>query len=215
VAVRGVEDARERMVKWHLEGRGITDARVLAAFRRVPRELFVPPELAEAAYDDCPLPIGEGQTISQPYIVALMTEALALNGGERVLEVGTGSGYQTAILAEMGCQVYTVERILSLLLRALDLLSRLGYAVNGRAGDGTLGWQEHAPYDAIIVTAAGPAIPPCLLDQLAEGGRLVMPVGDRFSQELIRVVKVSGTVRSESLGGCQFVPLIGACGWKE
>jgi len=203
------------MVRHHLVARGIRDTKVLAAFRRVPRERFVPPELVSAAYDDCPLPIGEGQTISQPYIVALMTEALCLIGNERVLEVGTGSGYQAAILAEMGCAVYTIERIAPLLSRALETLSLLGYRVHGTVGDGTLGWREHAPYDAVIVTAAGPVVPPALVEQLRDGGRLVMPVGDRFSQELTRVTKEGSNVRQEHLGGCQFVPLIGAQGWPQ
>ncbi len=210
-------EKRERMVREQLIRRGIHDKRVLDAMRKVPRHLFVPPEMVDEAYNDYPLPIGQGQTISQPYIVALMTEALELKGDEKTLEIGTGSGYQTAILAELCKEVYTIERILSLLNRAKEVLRKLGYKnIFFRAGDGTLGWPENKPYDAIIVTAAAPKIPQPLLDQLADNGRLVIPVGDRFSQELIKVTKKSkDELIKENLGGCRFVSLIGIHGWKE
>ncbi len=210
------KEKRERMVKEQLIRRGIHDERVLNAMRKVPRHLFVPPDLIEEAYNDYPLPIGYGQTISQPYMVALMTEALEIKENDKVLEIGTGSGYQTAILAELCKEVYTIERILPLLERAKEILRKLGYKnIHFRAGDGTLGWPENKPYDAIIVTAGAPKIPQPLLDQLAEGGRLVIPIGDRFSQELIKVTKLEGEFIRENLGGCRFVDLIGIHGWKE
>ena len=210
------KEKREKMVKEQLIRRGIHDERVLNAMRKVPRHLFVPPDLIEEAYNDYPLPIGYGQTISQPYMVALMTEALEIKENDKVLEIGTGSGYQTAILAELCKEVYTIERILPLLERAKEILRKLGYKnIHFRAGDGTLGWPENKPYDAIIVTAGAPKIPQPLLDQLAEGGRLVIPVGDRFSQELIKVTKLEGEFIRENLGGCRFVDLIGIHGWKE
>ncbi|MCS7180855.1 MAG: protein-L-isoaspartate(D-aspartate) O-methyltransferase, partial [bacterium] len=172
--------------------------------------------LKDSAYDDCPLPIGEGQTISQPYIVALMTEALKLKEKEKVLEIGTGSGYQAAILAEIGCEVYSVERIETLAKRAEKVLSKLGYKVRIKIGDGTLGWPEFSPYDKIIVTAAGPEIPESLLSQLSENeGRLIIPIGDRFIQDLILIVKKGKKIERNNLGGCQFVPLIGKEGWEE
>ncbi len=205
---------RKEMVEYQLKSRGIRDRKVLDAFLRVEREKFVPPEMKETAYDDTPLPIGEGQTISQPYIVALMTEALKLEGNEKVLEVGTGSGYQAAILAEIGCEVYSVERIPSLAEKAKKVLEQLGYKVNIKIGDGTLGWEEFAPYDRIIVTAAGPDIPKSLISQLQDGGKLIMPVGDYFSQELILLTKKGKRLIKENLGGCQFVPLKGKEGWK-
>ena len=209
------EKLRRKMVETQLIPRGIKDKKVIEAFLIVPREKFVSENLKEFAYDDTPLPIGEGQTISQPYIVALMTELLQLKGGEKVLEIGTGSGYQSAILSEIGCDVYSVERIPSLATRAGKILQQLGYIVKIKIGDGTLGWEEYAPYDGIIVTAAGPKTPQSLLTQLKEGGRIVMPVGDMYLQELIRITKVKGKFIKENFGGCQFVPLKGKEGWNE
>ena len=209
------ERLRKKMVETQLIPRGIRDRKVIEAFLVVPREKFVPENLKESAYDDTPLPIGEGQTISQPYIVALMTELLQLKEKEKVLEVGTGSGYQAAILSEIGCEVYSVERISTLATKAGKILQQLGYNVKIKIGDGTLGWEEYAPYDGIIVTAGGPKIPQSLLTQLKEGGRIVMPVGDMFSQDLIRVTKIKGKFRKENFGGCQFVPLKGKEGWDE
>ncbi len=209
------EKLRRKMVETQLIPRGIKDKKVIEAFLIVPREKFVSENLKEFAYDDTPLPIGEGQTISQPYIVALMTELLQLKGGEKVLEIGTGSGYQAAILSEIGCDVYSVERIPSLATRAGKILQQLGYIVKIKIGDGTLGWEEYAPYDGIIVTAAGPKTPQSLLTQLKEGGRIVMPVGDMYLQELIRITKVKGKFIKENFGGCQFVPLKGKEGWNE
>jgi protein-L-isoaspartate(D-aspartate) O-methyltransferase len=207
--------ARERMVKNQLIPRGIRDPRVLEVMGKVPRDRFVEAALEDEAYNDHPLPIGNGQTISQPYIVALMTEALSLTGDENVLEIGTGSGYQTAILAELSRKVCTVERVNSLLVTAKRLLADLGYSnILFGAFDGTLGWKEHGPYDAIMVTAGAPNTPQPLLDQLAEGGRLVIPVGNRFSQELLRVTKRKGKYIEENLGGCRFVDLVGIHGWK-
>ncbi len=211
------DDARRRMVH-QIETRGVHDPAVLAAMGKVPRERFVGSSLTHAAYEDRPLPIGEGQTISQPYIVALMTEALRLTSRDRVLEIGTGSGYAAAVLAEIAAQVYTIERLGSLAASARRRLSDLGYeTVHVRCADGTLGWPEHAPYDAIVVTAGGPEIPKALLDQLAIGGRLVMPVGALSSgQHLVRVVRTGpDDYDSEDLGGVAFVPLIGAEGWPE
>jgi protein-L-isoaspartate(D-aspartate) O-methyltransferase len=209
--------ARRRMIADHLKPRGIADPRVLAAFGEVPREAFVPPELVENAYDDRPLPIEEDQTISQPYIVALMAEALRLKPGDAVLEIGAGSGYAAAILSRVARQVYTIERHALLADTARDRLARLGYDnVEVRCGDGTLGWPEHAPFDAIVVAAGGPEAPPSLLEQLAIGGRLVIPVGTSRAQQLIRITRVSRTeLRREDLGAVLFVPLIGAEGWAE
>jgi len=211
-----MEELRKKMVQEQIIARGIKDEKVISAFLKVPREEFVPESLKEYAYRDCPLSIGEGQTISQPYIVALMTEALKLKGKEKVLEIGTGSGYQSAILAEIGCEVYSIERIELLAKRAENILKKLGYNVKIKIGDGTLGWEEYSPYDRIIVTAAGPKIPETLLSQLSKNeGRLVMPVGDRYIQDLILVIKNSEKIEKVHLGGCQFVPLIGKEGWKE
>lgn len=204
------------MVDRQIAGRGVRDPRVLEAMRTVPREAFVSEHLAESAYDDSPLPIGEEQTISQPYVVALMTEALEIRPEDKVLEIGAGSGYSAAILSRIAGEVYAVERHASLAREAEERLARLGYAnVHVLHGDGTLGWPEHAPYDAIVVAAGGPAVPPALLDQLAEGGRLVIPIGpDQRNQDLVRVRRRAegGTVR-ELLGPVRFVPLIGAQGW--
>ncbi len=209
------EIARNRMVDNQIVARGIKDPRVIAAMRKVPRHLFVDEALWDQAYGDFPLPIGEGQTISQPYIVALMTEALQLKGDEKVLEIGTGSGYQTAILAELARKVYSIERVPSLVERARRVLAQLGYTnVVIRLGDGTKGWPEEAPFEAIIVTAGGPKIPEPLLNQLADGGRLVIPVGDEYSQDLIRVTRVGNRLVTENFGGVRFVKLIGDHGWR-
>ena len=208
--------AREAMVLEQIAGRGVRDPAVLAAMRAVPRHEFVDRGLVTEAYDDAPLPIGEGQTISQPYVVAVMTEALRLRPHERVLEIGTGSGYAAAVLAMIAAEVYTIERLGSLADAARQRLQRLGYAnVHVRHGDGTLGWPEHAPYDAIVVTAGGPDVPRSLLQQLAVGGRLVMPVGPspRF-QHLVRVVRRAVDAHDrETLEEVAFVPLIGVEGW--
>lgn len=210
------DELRIQMVEEQIKKRGIQDKKVISALLKIPREMFVPEELKIYAYEDTPLSIGEGQTISQPYIVALMTEALKLKGKEKVLEIGTGSGYQSAILAEIGCQVYSVERIEKLAERAKKVLEKLGYDVKIKIGDGTLGWEEFSPYDRIIVTAAGPEIPDTLLSQLSDNeGRLIMPVGDRFIQDLILVIKKGKQIEKINLGGCQFVPLIGEKGWKQ
>lgn len=209
--------ARQRMVDRHIRARGVADPNVLNAMETVPREAFVPPELADMAYDDRPLPIEAGQTISQPYIVAVMAESLALKATDRVLEVGAGSGYAAAVLAQIANRVFTVERHAELATTARDRLARLGYRnVEVRCGDGTLGWIEHAPFDAIVVAAGGPDAPPALLDQLAIGGRLVIPVGTGRAQELVRFTRDAKTdYRREDLGAVQFVPLIGAQGWAE
>jgi protein-L-isoaspartate(D-aspartate) O-methyltransferase len=202
--------ARVRMVKEQLEARDITDRRVLAAMARIPRHLFVGGALASRAYADHPLPIGEGQTISQPYVVALMTQLLELRGSERVLEVGTGSGYQAAVLAELVREVYTIEILPGLAASASTRLRGLGYAsVHVRAGDGYLGWPEAMPFDAIMVTAGASHIPPALAEQLAEGGRLVIPVTVHPGiQELIVGQKRAGTLRTRSVAPVRFVPLI-------
>lgn len=218
MATLDFEAARRRMVEEQLAGRGIRDPLVLAAMGAVERERFVAERQAAFAYEDEPLPIGEGQTISQPYILARMLEALRLSRTDRVLEVGTGSGYGAAVLAEIVAAVYTVERIASLAAEARRRLARLGYTtVRVRTGDGTLGWPEHAPYDAIVATAGGPQVPPALLAQLAVGGRLVMPVGAHlYDQRLVRVVRVApGDDRREELEPVAFVPLVGAQGWPE
>jgi len=206
--------ARERMVEEQLKARGIADSRVLDVMATVPRHLFVESALADRAYGDHALPIGERQTISQPFMVALMTQALALSGSERVLEIGTGSGYQAAILARLAARVYTVERVKALAERARTLLDHLKiYNVVIKGFDGTFGWPDEAPFDAIIVTAGAPTVPSPLIDQLKEGGRLVIPVGDRVDQRLCKVVKVGGTTRTSILTDCAFVPLIGSYGW--
>jgi len=208
--------SRERMVKNQLIARGIKDERVLQVMGKIPRHLFIEDALYGEAYNDHPVPIGEKQTISQPYIVALMTEALELKENENTLEIGTGSGYQTAILAELSSRVYTIERIKSLLRNARKLLSQLGYDnILFKAFDGTLGWKEYAPFDAIMVTAGAPHLAKPLIDQLADNGRMIIPVGDRYSQELIKVVRKGKELEQESLGGCRFVNLIGAHGWSD
>ncbi|MFO7761940.1 MAG: protein-L-isoaspartate(D-aspartate) O-methyltransferase [Thermodesulfobacteriota bacterium] len=209
------EAARKRMVEEQLVRRGIKDKKVLEAMRKIPRHRFVQKDMEYKAYADYPLPIGNYQTISQPYIVALMTEALGLSGKEKTLEIGTGSGYQAAILAELSSWLYTVEKYPELLEKAVSILKELGYD-NFSAGvsDGTLGWKEHAPFDAIMVTAGAPGIPQSLQDQLAEGGRLLIPVGNHYLQELILLTKKQGRLDRKNLGGCRFVPLQGEQGWK-
>lgn len=207
---------RERMVELQLKKRSIHDPRVLQAFRRVPRHEFVPENLRQQAYADGPLPIGEGQTISQPYMVAIMTQVAEITPGNRILEVGTGSGYQTAILLEMGAEVYTIERISQLSEQALETLHRLNYTnVHTRAANGTLGWEEEAPFDAILVTAGAPQIPRPLLDQLAIGGRLVIPLDEDYSQVLYIVRRAEEGFEKERGERCTFVPLIGEHGWKK
>lgn len=209
------ENDRLRMVKNQLKRRDITDQQVLKAFRKVPRHLFVPEEMRDRAYQDYPLPIGEGQTISQPYIVALMTQALNLQEEDKILEIGTGSGYQTAILAELGGQVYTMEVFESLSRNAQSILKRLGYEnVHFKIGDGTVGWEEHAPYGKIIGTGSVPKVPGSLLDQLNAPGRLVIPVGSRRMQELLLVKKDrEGDLEEEDLCPCSFIQLKGREGW--
>ena len=208
--------ARRRMIEAHLVARGVTDPEVLRAMGRVPRHLFVDAALRDRSYSDAALPIGHDQTISQPLMVATMTQALQLRGGEKVLEIGTGSGYQTAVLAEIAERVFSVERIAPLYRRARALLDQLGYHnVVLRHGDGTLGWRDHAPYDAIVVTAGAPHVPRELRDQLAPGGRLVIPVGGRDLQDLVRITRREGEDLREMLGGCVFVNLIGNDGWPE
>jgi protein-L-isoaspartate(D-aspartate) O-methyltransferase len=213
-----LNEDRERMVATQIEARGITDPLVLDAMRIVPRERFVPASLAKFAYDDGPLPIGHGQTISQPYIVAVMAQAAGLKPGARALEIGTGSGYGTAVLSRLAAEVYTVERVGTLADAARDRLAKLGYGnVHVLEGDGTLGWAAHAPYDAIVVTAGGPRVPKALLDQLAVGGRLVMPVGPAARhQRLVRVTRTDvQEYQYEDLEEVAFVRLIGAEGWTE
>ncbi len=219
-----LDSRRAEMLEWHLARRGITNPLVLGAMGSVPREEFVSPELRDAAYADHPLPIGDGQTISQPYIVALMIQAARVGAGSRVLEIGTGSGYAAAVLAAIVAEVWSIERMPLLAARAGQLLARLGYSnAHVREADGTLGLAEHAPYDAIIVSAAGPGIPDALKAQLAPAGRLVLPVQDAGGWQRLVVLHRAGAEDSggsvgdweaESLGGVRFVPLIGAQGWR-
>jgi protein-L-isoaspartate(D-aspartate) O-methyltransferase len=206
---------RERMVDEHLVGRGVTAPGVLAAMRRVPRHRFVQEALRARAYGDHPLPIGEEQTISQPFIVGFMTSLLELTGREKVLEVGTGSGYQTAILAELARRVCSIERLPRLAERARTVLESLGYDnVWVRVGNGALGWPDEAPFDRIIVTAGGPSIPPPLVQQLADGGRMVLPIGRPDNQVLTVVDNVGGDIRQRTHGECKFVPLVGKYAWE-
>ena len=210
------ERQREDMVNHQLKPRGISDPHVLEALRTVPRHLFVTEALRDQAYGDYPLPIGEQQTISQPYIVAEMTQALELGNDDRVLEIGTGSGYQAAVLADIVFRVYTIERIRALYIQARKLLDRLNYHnIIMRCSDGTTGWQDESPFDAIMVTAGAPEVPEKLLDQLATGGRMIVPVGNQHSQDLIKITKDKDGIHRSNLGGCRFVKLIGAQGWKE
>lgn len=208
--------ARNRMIREQLIPRGIKDDQLLEAMARIPRHIFVEDALQDQAYGDYPLPIGEGQTISQPFIVALMTQSLELEGHETILEIGTGCGYQTAVLADLGEKVYSVERIKSLAIRARRHLDRLRYLnVVCKIDDGTTGWQKHAPYDAIIITAASPEIPPPLLEQLKDPGNMIIPVGDHISQELVVVRKREGEIFQTTIEQVRFVSLIGRHGWQN
>lgn len=204
------------MVDEQLIPRGIKNERILEVFRKVERHKFIPEDLRGSAYADFPVPIGEGQTISQPYIVALMTECLSLTGQEKVLEIGTGSGYQTAILTELSKEVYSIERFSNLAKRAEGVLNELGYAnIKLKVDDGTLGWPEAAPFDRIIITAASPRIPLPLIEQLKENGKFVLPLGESFSQVLTIVEKKKGQLESVEICGCIFVPLVGKYGWRN
>lgn len=210
---------RTRMVETQIRSRAISDPGVLKIMETIPRHLFVDEGLIDQAYSDNPLPIGEKQTISQPYIVALMSQALDLKGRERVLEIGTGSGYQTAILASLADRVFSIERVAALATRARKILDRLNcYNVAIRVGDGSYGWKEEAPFDAIITTAAAPRVPQYLVEQLIPGGRMVVPIGNRDVQTLYKFTRSAenpGEIKKEDLGGCRFVSLIGESGWKE
>jgi len=210
------ESLRKRMVEEQLIYRGIKDKRVLDAFRKVERHKFLPEDLRPSAYSDFPVPIGEGQTISQPYIVALMTEILDLSGKEKVLEIGTGSGYQTAILAELAKEVFSIERFDNLSKGAQNIFNSLGYLnIKIKVGDGSLGWPEEAPFDRIIITAASPRIPLPLSDQLKENGKLVLPLGESFSQVLTLFEKKKDKLESTEICGCVFVPLVGKYAFKS
>ena len=210
------ERMREKMVEKQIAARGITDPYVLGAMRKVPRHLFVSEALMDQAYGDFPLPIGEQQTISQPYIVAEMTQALQLGKDDRVLEIGTGSGYQAAILAEIAFRVYTIERIHSIFVKTRRLFDKLRYHnIVTKYSDGTSGWTDESPFDAIIITAGAPEIPEVLVNQLSVGGRMVLPVGDQYSQDLIRLYKDEDGIHKISMGGCRFVKLIGEHGWRN
>ncbi len=215
MAKNSYTQARHRMVNEQLIPRGITDQKVLEAMITVPRHCFVEEALEQQAYGDFPLPIGEGQTISQPYIVALMTQALELEGGEKVLEIGTGCGYQAAILSFLSEKVFTVERIKSLHKKARKTFDELHYFnIICKLDDGTVGWSQYAPYNAIMVTASGPKIPQPLIDQLTDPGKLIMPVGtDRYSQELVVVHKKKSTISQETIERVRFVDLVGQHGW--
>jgi len=209
-------ELRKSMVEQQLIPRGIKDERVLYAFDKVERHRFMPEEIRLSAYADFPVPIGESQTISQPYIVALMTELLDLKGGERVLEIGTGSGYQTAILAELAKEVYSIERFKNLALCAEGLLKELNYQnIKIKIGDGTLGWSEQSPFERIIITAASPRLPLPLAEQLKEGGKMVLPLGESFGQILTVIEKKNGIMQQRDICGCVFVPLVGKYGWNK
>ena len=215
-ALKQYAGQRRKMIEEQLVNRGIKDFKVLAAMDMVPRHFFVQESFHHKAYGDHPLPIGGSQTISQPYIVGAMTEALQLKGHERVLEIGTGSGYQTAILAEMADKVFTIERIKSIARTAKSKLDQLGYVnILYKIFDGTYGWRDQSPYDAILITAAGPDIPKTLIEQVVDGGRIVAPVGDQDAQTLSVLTKVGSHTRIKKLTGCSFVPLIGKYGWPE
>ncbi len=215
-ALDNYEIARKRMVEEQIKSRGIKDPTTIEAFMKVPRHLFVEEALWGQAYSDYPLPIGQAQTISQPYIVALMTEGLELTESDRVLEIGTGSGYQTAILAEIAELVFSIERKNELSEQAKKMLTKLKYTnIEIKVDDGTQGWKSESPFDAIIVTASSPDIPSPLTDQLKDGGRMVIPVGGRVSQDLIKIRKVKGKIKKENMGGCRFVKLIGEYGWRD
>lgn len=216
-AFAGFDKLKAAMVAEQLVSRHISDDVTLEAFRKVPRHEFVPQELRQSAYSDYPLPIGENQTISQPYMVALMTECLRLKGMEKVLEIGTGSGYQAAILGSIAKEVYSIERFKNLADNAAKVLSSLGYSnVHIKVGDGTLGWSEFAPYDGIVVTAGAPGIPESLVKQLKDGGRLVIPLDSGgFGQTLTLVEKTGRTTRTSDICACTFVPLVGKEGWAE
>ncbi|HEY4716618.1 MAG TPA: protein-L-isoaspartate(D-aspartate) O-methyltransferase [bacterium] len=208
------EKSRFAMVEEQIASRGIKDIRILRAMEKVPRHFFIDSALLSQAYSDFPLPIGEGQTISQPYIVALMLEALELQGNEKILEIGTGSGYQTALLAELCKTVCTVERIPSLAEKAKQKMEVLGYKnVKYKIGDGSMGWEEEKPFDCVILSASAPELPKGLLPQLKTGGKLVSPVGNNFSQSLIKITRLENDQKIEDLGGCRFVKLIGKYGW--
>jgi protein-L-isoaspartate(D-aspartate) O-methyltransferase len=210
------ERAREDMVRKQIEARGVSDPFVLSAMRKVLRHLFVSEALMDQAYGDFPLPIGDQQTISQPYIVAEMTAALELTQEERVLEIGTGSGYQAAVLSELAYRVYTIERIYPLFQKTRRLFDTLRYHnIVMRYADGTTGWEKESPFDAIIVTAGAPEIPLTLVNQLVVGGRMIIPVGDAHSQELIKLYRDEKGIQSTRMGGCRFVKLVGDHGWKE
>lgn len=207
---------REEMVAFQLIPRGIKDPKVLQAMKKVPRHLFVGQSIVRSAYDDMALPIGEGQTISQPYMVAVMTELLELTGKEKVLEIGTGSGYQAAVLAELSKEVYTIDRIANLAKSAEERLLALGYSnVHVKVSDGTLGWQDESPFDRIIITAASPDIPEPLLKQLRQQGIMLLPVGSRYSQQLLRIRLTESGNKEDYHTPCVFVPLIGKYGWGE
>ena len=209
------ERQRQDMVRRQIEARGVTDPKVLAAMQKVPRHLFVSDALRDQAYGDFPLPIGEQQTISQPYIVAEMTQALQPVKDDRILEIGTGSGYQAAILAEIVFRVYTIEKIRPLYTKSRKIFDKLRYHnIVTRYSDGTSGWEDESPFDGIIVTAGSPIIPKPLVSQLAVGGRMVIPVGDLYSQELIKLYKDENGIRKTNLGGCRFVKLVGEYGWR-
>ncbi len=214
--IQDYEIARNRMVKDQLIKRGITNEAVLRAMRIAPRHLFIDQAFLPRSYSDHPLPIGFDQTISQPYIVALMTQELDVAGGEKVLEIGTGSGYQAAVLAIIGCKVYTIERIRELSEKARKTIRSLGLKdVFLRVGDGTLGWKEKAPFDRIIVTAGAPAVPEAIIGQLAPQGRIVIPVGNRMSQQLLIIIRDGDMIEKRYVTGCSFVPLIGELGWDN
>ena len=214
--IKSYAGQRRKMVEEQLVERGINDLRLLEVVSRVPRHLFVQDSLQHRAYGDTPLPIGENQTISQPYIVGAMTEALDLNGEERVLEIGTGSGYQTAIIAEMSRQVFTIERLKNLARKAQNILESLNYMnIVFKMFDGTYGWPDQAPFDAILITASAPEIPGSLVKQLGDGGRLVAPIGEADKQKLVVLTKNGDRVSRRDLGDCKFVPLIGKYGWPQ